>query len=1287
MTCMARYAKTGILALLFFLLGWQNRVAAQQNPWRDIPASTLPARTAGPELPRDFRALALDQQALRNFLAGTPQEVVVAVRSSNALLSLPMPDGTIRHFRVVESPVMAKALADRYPGIRTYLGEDITDPLVTVRFDLTPLGFHAMVLQAGNFVFIEPYGRGNSSDYISYSMIDLPKPLDLKFCQMQEDIPLSARGRVLADKASGPQLRTYRLAVAATGEYSAQYGGNVTNTLAAITTLVNAITAIYEKEVAIRFQLIANNDDIIYTDNTTDPYTDVSNNPCATSIRSENQTAIDNVIGAANYDIGHVFTGTNIGGCAAGSVVCGANKAWGASGVRLGSAFDIGLASHEMGHQFSASHTFNSSIGSCSGGQYAAGTAYEPGSGTTIMSYAGGCHDIQGFRDMFFHTASYEQIYDFSVSGGGNACPVNTNTGNGAPTVNAGPGGFVIPINTPFTLTGSGSDPDSDPITFSWEQFDLGPQGDPQAPSGDAPLFRSFPPVSSPSRTFPQWSDILSNTQTLGELLPSYGRNLNFRLTVRDNRTGGGGVEYASMSMTVDGESGPFRVTSPNTNVSWCPGSHTVTWDVANTNEPPVDVDNVKILLSTDGGNTFPIVLLASTPNDGSASVSIPCTFSTQARIKIEAIGNVFFDVSNANFTTGDNTKPTFTVPADVTLYKDANCNYSAPTGITGDVTDEDDNCDNSLNATYQDAEEAGACEGEIILTRTWTLTDDCTNSTVKYQTITVRDTTRPTFTVPADITIYKDDTCGHDASVGVTGDVTDEADNCDTDPDATFSDVSVPGDCIGKEIITRTWTLADDCGNSISKNQVITVLDTTRPVISNVNADPSSLWPPDHKMVEVTINYDAVDNCSPVTNVLTVTSNEPINGTGDGDTDPDWEVIDDHTVMLRAERAGNGDGRVYTVTITSTDDCGNVASTTVPVFVVHNITGPLSGKPFKVGTTVDFSGVFWDLPGNTHSAKWVFDDNLQANGRVTEPSGNRNGTVTGSYRFTTPGVYKVRMNITDQNGITSYANTNGDLEEIVVIFDPNGGYTYGGGWFPSPAGALTGSAATGKASFGFTANYFKKASNPRGETQFSFQVGEFEFNALNFEYLSINAAKAQFRGTGRITGLQSGIGFIMTVLDGDIVGDGIDRVRMKIYNKNTGYVYYDNQPGDSDAADPVTAVGDNSLVVIQGAGQGNQPPASQFLVGEPADGQGSLLLKAMPNPSTTQFTLQVSSDISDERIQVDVFDLFGRKIEEKQVSHEATLRIGQQYKPGVYLVRVTQGSSHRELKLVKMGL
>jgi hypothetical protein len=389
--------------------------------------------------------------------------------------------------------------------------------------------------------------------------------------------------------------------------------------------------------------------------------------------------------------------------------------------------------------------------------------------------------------------------------------------------------------------------------------------------------------------------------------------------------------------------------------------------------------------------------------------------------------------------------------------------------------------------------------------------------------------------------------------------------------------------------------------------------------------------------------------------------------------------------VKLRAERAGNGDGRIYTITITATDACGNTSSKDVTVHVSHNITDPVSGKAFKVGSTVNFSGTFWDKPGNKHTGKWLIDGSALATATITEPVGNQNGKSTGSYKFNSPGVYKLQMNITDQNGVTSYAKTQGDLEAIVVIYDPNGGYTNGGGWYPSPAGALTSDPnSTGKASYGFSMIYFKNATKPKGETQFEFKVGDFEYNALNFDYLVISNSFAQFKGTGKIIGGQSGVNFIMSVIDGQLDGTGIDKVRMKIYNKNNGFIYYDNMPGASDAASPVQAVGTDSYVMIGGTNNNN--PNTKINSEVVVENNG-LELSAYPNPSSSSYTIQVSGGNAKEKILLQVFDVSGKIIETRNnVYAGSIITLGDKYRPGSYLIRVMQGKEHKEIKLVKLS-
>ncbi len=393
--------------------------------------------------------------------------------------------------------------------------------------------------------------------------------------------------------------------------------------------------------------------------------------------------------------------------------------------------------------------------------------------------------------------------------------------------------------------------------------------------------------------------------------------------------------------------------------------------------------------------------------------------------------------------------------------------------------------------------------------------------------------------------------------------------------------------------------------------------------------------------------------------------------------------------MQLRAERGNGKEARIYTITVTPVDEYGNVGTAqSTNVTIAHNITGPVTGSAFKIGSTVNFSGVFWDKAGNKHTGEWVIDDATIVKGTVTEPSGTKNGKLTGSYKFTTAGTYKLKMNITDQNKLVSYCNTNEDMEAIVVIYDPAGGYTYGGGWFASPAGALkSDAAATGKANFGYAVSYFKGAANPKGETQFELKVGAFEYNALNFEYLSVAGAKAQIKGTGKIVGGQSGINFIMTVIDGALDRTGIDKVRIKVYNKNTGQVFYDNEQG-SDANNPVTKVGTNSQVVIGGTNitSGSTAPVATRAATPvaPTEEFATLQVRAFPNPSQHQFTLVVKGR-NHEPVSIRVMDVTGRVVEErKAVLANGTLTLGAFYRPGLYLAEVVQGNEKVILKLTK---
>jgi len=619
-----------------------------------------------------FDAYDLDVSRLEAWLSEVPQAAAFDARTSEAILTLPLPDGRMERFRVVNSPIMAPELAARFPSIQVYAGQGVDTPEATVRFDVTPHGFHAMVMSPRETVFIDPYTPGDREHVIVYNRADFYAStskrsegcMALELPQTSKGVkpsvsethpagkevqtmglhPVSAASRV----DNGAQLRTYRLALACTGEYASFHGGNVGGVLAAMNTSMVRVNGIFERDACLTMELVANNDELIFLNASTDPYSNGSGG----SMLGQNINTCNNVIGSANYDIGHVFS-TGGGGVAYLQSPCGGNKAGGVTGqgAPIGDPFDVDYVAHEMGHQYGGNHTQNNSC------NRASSAAFEPGSASTIMGYAGICSpNLQSNSDDHFHNHSINEMIAFTVNGNGNTCAAITNTGNGVPTVDAGADGLVVPVSTPLELTATGSDPDGDAVTYNWEEYDLGPStasGDNNLtnPSGNQPIFRSFSSTTSPTRTLPRVQDLVNNSTTIGEHLPTYSRQLNFKCSIRDNRVGGGGFSDDLKTMNVTANAGPFVVQSPNGGGTLVGNTNlNVTWDVAGTTSNGVDCSSVDIFLSTDGGYTFPTLLVAGTPNDGSATVLLPNVSTGQARIKVKGSNHVFFDISNNNF-------------------------------------------------------------------------------------------------------------------------------------------------------------------------------------------------------------------------------------------------------------------------------------------------------------------------------------------------------------------------------------------------------------------------------------------------------------------------------------------------------------------------------------------------------------------------------------------------------------------------------------------------------------
>ena len=602
-----------------------------------------------------------DIERIKSILLQIPPPDVV---SPPVELSLPMPEGgKYLRFALEEVAIMHPDLAAKYPEIKTYRGRCVNDPGATLALDITPAGLHAQILTGKGAIYIDPCYRDNNRIYVSYYKRDVFRnPKAERFICLTPGNATHATKSSTPATSSGTQLRTYRLACAANSTFTNFAGNTVASGLAAVVVVMNRVSAIYEEEFAIRMQLIANNDTIIYptTGNPTngaDPYTNDA------SAYSQNQSNLDTRIGSANYDIGHVFT-TGSGGVAYVAVVCrDGQKAFGTTGQPnpIGDPFNVDYVAHEMGHQFGGNHTFNGIGSHCSGGNYSGSHAYEPGSGTTIMAYAGICgtdDDLAPNSDAYFLFDNINEIVTYTTTGFGNNCPVITATGNTVPTVNAGPN-HTIPSRTPFALTGSGSDADGDTLTYCWEERDLGPaQAGNVADNGSSPIFRTFYPTYTPTRIFPKIGNIVAGifdnvAPPHGETLPITNRTLNFRLTVRDNRINGGAVNSADTAVTVIENGAGFSVTAPSNAGPFTSGSNlNVTWNVTGTNLPPVNTANVKISLSTDGGYSYPDTLAASTPNDGSENVTLPVGVTTStARIKVEAVGNIFFSISPVNFT------------------------------------------------------------------------------------------------------------------------------------------------------------------------------------------------------------------------------------------------------------------------------------------------------------------------------------------------------------------------------------------------------------------------------------------------------------------------------------------------------------------------------------------------------------------------------------------------------------------------------------------------------------
>jgi len=608
---------------------------------------------------KNFEIFELNYQSFEQNLVNTPLRGSNQV--SNAIIKVPNNKGVLESFRIYEAPVLSQSLSLEYPDIKSYVGFSSDNSGTRIRMSVSPNGVQTMISYLDSpTVFMQPV-KGDSSKYIVYNRLAKgTNDLGSFTCNTIDEYSKSIANEDLIGRDADDQLlRKFRLAVSVNGEYTTYHGGTVAGALAAINTTITRVNEVFETDMAVTFELV-DADELIFTDAATDPYSSMGN------WNGELQSTLTNTIGEAAYDIGHMF-GASGGGGNAGCIGCvcvdgskGSGITSPADAIPEGDNFDIDYVAHEIGHQVGANHTFAFST-------EGTGVNSEPGSGTTVMAYAGitGSNDVQQHSDPYFHYHSINQILNNLVT---KTCWVGTGISNNPPSADAGVD-HTIPQGTAYVLKGSATDADSgDTLTYCWEQTDSGQVTNssfgPTLASGS--MNRSISPSTSPDRYIPNINRVIAGqltetSPTLGsdwETVATVARTMDWALTVRDREPTATGLNGQSsfdlMQITVDAASGPFVVTSQTTNETWDAGStQTVTWDVAGTDVGAVNTPNVDVLLSTDGGLTFPFTVATGIPNSGSESITVPVTGgdTTTARIMVIGSGNIFFSVNTANFT------------------------------------------------------------------------------------------------------------------------------------------------------------------------------------------------------------------------------------------------------------------------------------------------------------------------------------------------------------------------------------------------------------------------------------------------------------------------------------------------------------------------------------------------------------------------------------------------------------------------------------------------------------
>jgi hypothetical protein len=662
--------------ILLLALSFIHFSVHAQILWQEKSSQVKSSRAESEPLKR-IRAMADNARYLKinqAFLNNTFSNLHLPIE-----ISLPLPNGASVSVKLSPSPILSNDLAEKYPEFMTYQAVQVDQPKNIGRFSISHLGLFGFFRYKNQWMLLSPRYQGETLEYASYWYKNAPTgskstslTADFLLAQRQIERPESAQKLV----NTGDTIRTYKLAISTTAEYTQRLGGTTENVVAELMNLVNRINQVLLVDLALQFELV-DNQDIIFFDATNDPYT---NSDTASDIEV-NQNVVDQAIGSQNYDIGHVL-GTNGGGLAYVGVVCNSQfKAQGYTGFDnpQGERFYIDLVVHELGHQLGAGHSFNATNSeSCAEDQRNIDSAYEPGGGSTIMSYAGICgsQNLQIDSDPYFHSISIKNIRDYVNSFSGQRCGVEVAINNAIPLIKLTQNAYTIPSNTPFLLRGEASDADNDLLTYTWEQFDSGGTlgatsslFELNSDNGNNPLFRSYNPVDVAQRYFPQLIDVLAGQTSLGETYATTDRDMRFRLTARDNK---GGVNQQDLVITVTTANQTFSIDTPT---QWQASSlQTVTWDSGDTLNAPINCSNVDISLITDTDNPIETILLSQTPNDEQQNISVPNISSSGARLVLRCSDNIFYALSAQAFSiiSAEPVAPLIDSQNDISLNEDS---------------------------------------------------------------------------------------------------------------------------------------------------------------------------------------------------------------------------------------------------------------------------------------------------------------------------------------------------------------------------------------------------------------------------------------------------------------------------------------------------------------------------------------------------------------------------------------------------------------------------------------